>query len=77
MKKVFAIIAVASIMASCNNETETKTTMTTEDSLKMADSIKAAEAAKMAPVTPTAPDTSKMTGDSSSKMKMSADTSKK
>lgn len=71
MKKVFAILAVAAVMASCNNETETKTTETatadsvraamTADSLKavgIADSIKAAAAKN---------DTSKMPATDTSK----------
>jgi hypothetical protein len=37
MKKVFAVIAIAAMFAACNNES--KTTTTTEDSIRQADSL--------------------------------------
>ena len=65
MKKVFAILAVAGIMAACNSG-DSKEKMAA-DSTRIADSTKAANAAADS-AAKAAADTTKMAGDTTKKM---------
>lgn len=66
MKKLFAILAVAGVMAACNNG---KTDTATADSLRVADSTKTADSLKAAAADTTKKaDTTKVIVDTTKKM---------
>ncbi|SKA06155.1 hypothetical protein [Sediminibacterium ginsengisoli] len=66
MKKVFAILAVAGVMAACNSGENKDAAAAAADSARIADSIKAAAAAA-APVDTTHADTTKAAADTTKK----------
>jgi hypothetical protein len=53
MKKLFAILAIASVMTACNNHSESDTAAAVADSTRIADSTRTADSLKAATMTTT------------------------
>jgi len=75
MKKLFAILAIASVMTACNNHSESDTAAAVADSTRTADSLKAATMTTTTTTTTTTVDSIKKVDSSMNNVKaMPSDT---